>query len=339
MKKYLLLFVLFISYFSVFAQKDSVKAKIDSVEVKIDKLTAVKDSIIAADTVRYWKKGGLTGLNFTQSSFTNWAAGGENAFSATALTSLFANYKKGKWSWDNNIDMAYGLLKPGTDKVRKNEDRIDFTSKLGRYAFYKHWYYTALINFKSQFDKGYNLPDDSNVVSHFLAPAYVIGAIGLEYKVEDNSFSVFISPLTSKTIIVNDQRLADAGAYGVDAAEYDSVAGVYVLSKYGNMVQSQFGGYIRIEVKKDIMKNVNLNTKLELFSDYLKNPQNIQVNWELLLSMKVNKFITTSISTNMIYDHNIPVPVKREINGVMVDGTGPRLQFKEVLAVGLAYKF
>lgn len=315
MKKYLFIIILFTFCSAVFAQKD------------------------AADTIKYWKKGGLTGLNFTQSSFTNWAAGGENAFSATALTNLFANYKKGKWTWDNNLDMAYGLLKSGKDKVRKNEDKIDFTSKLGRYAFYEHWYYTLLVNFKSQFDKGYNLPDDSNVVSHFLAPGYVIAALGLDYKTKDNSFSFFISPLTSKTVIVNDQKLADAGAYGVTPAKYDSVAGVYVLVKNGEMINSEFGGYMKIAFKKDIMKNVNLATKLELFSNYLKDPQNIQVNWEMLLSMKVNRLITASISTNMIYDHTIPVPVKREINGVMVDGTGPRLQFKEVLAIGISYKF
>ncbi len=140
-------------------------------------LTAIKQT---TDTSKYWKKGGITGLNITQSSFTNWAAGGENAFSGTALTSLFANYKKDKWVWDTNLDMAYGLLKSGNTKVRKNEDRIDLTSKLGRYAFYDHWYYTALLNFKTQFDNGYNLPDDSTVVSHFLAPAYVLGAIGLD---------------------------------------------------------------------------------------------------------------------------------------------------------------
>ena len=289
--------------------------------------------------VKSWKKGGLIGLNFTQSSFTNWAAGGENAFSATALTNLFANYKKNNWTWDNNLDMAYGLLQSGTSKPRKNEDKIDLTSKLGRYAFYDHWYYTALVNFKSQFDKGYNLPDDSNVVSHFMAPAYLIASIGLDYKTKDNSFSAYISPVTSKTVIVNDQKLADAGAYGVDAAQYDSVAGVYTLVKNGNMINSQFGGYVKIAFKKDIMKNVNLATKLELFSDYLKNPQNIQVNWEMLISMKVNKLINASISTNMIYDHNIPVPVVREINGVKVPGTGPRLQFKEVLAIGISYKF
>ncbi len=287
----------------------------------------------------YWKLGGITSLNFTQSSFTNWAAGGENAISASAFTSLFANYKKDKWTWDSNLDLAYGMLKSGEDKFRKNEDKIDLTSKLGRYAFYDHWYYTALVNFKSQFDAGYNLPDDSTVISHFMAPGYVLGSIGLDYKSKDNSLNVFISPVTSRTTIVNNQGLADAGAYGVTAAKYDSVAGVYVMVEHGDMVRSEFGGYLKLTYKKEIFKNVTYGTKLELFSNFMDRPQNIDVYWENILSMKVNKVLSASITTNMIYDHDIPVPVKRTENGVTVAGTGPRLQFKQVLAIGLSYKF
>lgn len=338
MRNILIVCILF-SAANIFAQTDSIKNKVDSVQVKIDKLEIAKDSLKAADTVRYWKTGGLTALNFTQSSFTNWAAGGENALSGTALTNLFANFKKDKWTWDTNLDLAYGLLKSGNAKVRKNEDKIDFNTKVGRYAFYEHWYYTALVNFKSQFDNGYNLPDDSNVVSHFLAPAFIIGSLGLDYKTKDNSFSCFISPITSKTTIVNDQRLADLGAFGVEPASYDTVGGAYVVVKKGTMVRSEFGGYLKMTFKKDIMKNVNFATKLELFSNYIENPQNVDLNWEVLIGMKVNKVITASISTQMIYDHDIPVPVEREISGIKVKGTGPRLQFKEVLAIGISYKF
>lgn len=307
--------------------------------ISFTSLTSVAQIIDTTVKTTHWKRGGLTALNFTQSSFTNWAAGGENAMAGTALTVFFANYKKDKWTWDTNLEMAYGLLKSGNNKVRKNEDKIDFTTKAGRYAFKEHWYYTALLNFKSQFDNGYNLPDDSVVVSHFLAPAYVIASIGLDYKTTDNNFSFYISPITSKTTIVNDQRLADAGAYGVEAAEYDTVSGAYVKVKDGKIIRSEFGGYIKVTFKKEIMKNVNLSTKLELFSNYLDNPQNIDVNWEVLLAMKVNKLITASISTQMIYDHDIPVPVVRNENGVKTPGTGPRLQFKEVLAIGISYKF
>jgi hypothetical protein len=161
----------------------------------------------------------------------------------------------------------------------------------------------------------------------------------MDYKTADNSFSLFLSPLTSKTIFVNDQKLADDGAYGVAKAKYDSVGGVYMLVEKGKTVTSLFGGYLKMTFKKDIFKNVNLATKLELFSNYLKNPQNIVVNWETLIGLKVNKYISASVSTNLIYDNDIPVPVKREVNGVKVDGTGPRVQFKEVLAIGISYKF
>ena len=294
----------------------------------------------SAKTPKNWTKGGITGLNFTQSSFTNWAAGGENALSFTAATGFFANYKKGNWTWDNNIDLAYGLLKSGEDKFRKNEDKIDFTSKLGRYAFYNHWYYTALVNFKSQFDAGYNLPDDSTIVSHFLAPGYVLGSIGLDYKSTNNSLNIFISPVTSRTTIVNNQRLADNGAYGVQAAKYDTLpSGVYGIVQHGEMIRNEFGGYMKLTFKKDIFKNVNYSTKLELFSNYLDRPENIDVLWENILNLKVNKFLTASISTNMIYDHDIPVPVRYQENGVTLTRTGPRLQFKQVLAIGFVYNF
>jgi len=335
MKKYFF-YIFFISSATLCAQEpDSIKIKVDSITTKINKLEVAKDSIIAADTMRYWKKGGIGGINFAQSSFTNWAAGGENALSATALLSVYANYKKDKTTWDNTLDLAYGMIQSGKAPLRKNEDKIDFSSKYGRHIKESKWYYSALVNFKSQFDAGYNFPNDSTVISRFLSPGYVLGAIGFDYKPKDY-LSFFISPVTSKTTIVADAKLADAGAYGVAKAEYDT-AGVKI--KDGQMVRSEFGGYLRFTFKKDIFKNVNFATKLELFSNYLNNPQNIDVNWENIVGLKINKYLSASISTNMIYDHDIPVTVTEDVNGLPVTRTGPRLQFKQVLAVGFSYKF
>lgn len=295
------------------------------------------DTVISVP--KNWTKGGVLSIDFAQSSFTNWAAGGQNALSITSILNTFANYKKDKDSWDNSIGLAYGMLQSGYSALRKNEDKIDISSKYGRYAFYEHWYYSGLINFKSQFSDGYNFPNDSVVVSHFLAPGYLLAAIGMDYKTEDNSLSLFISPITSRTIIVNDQRLADAGAYGATAATTDIINGVGIQTKKGEKVNYQFGGYFRMAFKKDVLTNVNVSSKLELFSNYLKDPQNVVVNWENIISLKVNKYISSNISTVMIYDHNIPVPIEREINGVKVPGVGPRLQFKEVFALGFSYKF
>lgn len=287
------------------------------------------------DSTKNWIKGGDAGLNFSQSSFTNWAAGGENALSLTVYTNVFSNYKKGENAWDNSLSLAYGMLQSGNTALRKNEDKIDFTSKYGRYAG-KKWYYTALLNAKSQFAPGYNFPDDSTVISRFAAPAYVLAALGMDYKTDNGVFTLFISPATLKSTIVNDQQLANAGAYGVEAAEYNTAG---VLIKEGKVVRYELGGYIRAQFKKDIAKNVNLASKLELFSNYLDRPQNIDVNWEVLLNMKINKFLTCNVATQLIYDHDIPVPVERTIDGVKEMGTGPRLQFKEVLSLGLSVKF
>jgi len=155
-----------------------------------------------------------------------------------------------------------------------------------------------------------------------MAPGYLLGALGLEYKPSEN-FNVFLAPITGKFTFVMDPALSDSGAFGV---------------KRGEQVYSEFGGYLRLFLKKDIMENISLQSKLDLFSNYFHNPQNIDVSWETLLTLKVNKFISATITTHLIYDDDIKF-AKDTNNDGKIDENGPRLQFKEVLAVGLAYKF
>ena len=287
------------------------------------------------DSLKKWTIGGVGALNFSQITLNNWAAGGENSFSTTALFNLFSNYKKNKLTWDNSFDFAYGFLQRGTSALRKSDDKIDITSKLG-YETKKNWYATALVNFKSQFSVGYNYPNDSTVISNFLAPAYTLISTGMDYKVKDY-FSFFASPITGKITVVNSQSLADVGAYGVEKAVYNSAG---IMTAKGKMSRYEFGALISTKFKKEIVKNVILATKLDLFSNYLHDPQNIDVNWDFLLNLKVNKYIATSISTTLIYDHDTPIGIYKNVNGVStLVGTGPRTQFKEALAVGFSYKF
>jgi hypothetical protein len=281
----------------------------------------------------HWTRGGVGGLNFAQASYTDWAAGGQNSLAGTVYVSLFANYKKGKTTWDNTLDMAYGKTELGSDPARKTDDRIDLSSKLGHYAFGDHWYYSGLFDFKSQFDEGFNYPNDSNVVSRFMAPAFFVLSIGLDYKVKDY-FSLFIGPLTGRETVVNAPTLANAGAYGVQAATYDARG--YIITP-GKTHLEEFGGYMKIAFKKDVMKNVNLQTKVELFSNYLKNPQNVVVNWEMLLALKVNKYISASLATQLMYDDKINT--KELNNDGSIKYNGPRVQFKEILGIGISYKF
>jgi hypothetical protein len=255
-----------------------------------------------------WKKGGFIGVTFNQVSLSNWVQGGDNSVALSATTNLFANYIKGKVDWQNSLDMAYAMVQTGSDKLKKSDDKIDLTSKYSR-KFSERWLYGILFNFKSQFADGFNYPDDSNIVSKFFSPAYVTLSPGLTWK-PVSYFEILLSPVTAKWTFVMDEVLSNAGAYGVDS---------------GKTVRTEIGAYINMKFQKDIMENVNLMTKLELFNNYTdeENPSNIDVNWEVLLAMKVNKYITASINTQLIYDADV------------IEKT----QFKESIGVGFGYKF
>lgn len=300
-------------------------------------LFSKSDSLRLPDSLRHWHRGGMLGFNFTQASFTNWASGGENSVSGQALLGLYVNYKKDSTSWDNGIDFAYGLMQQGKGgQTRKTDDKIDFTSKYGHYAFAKVWYYSALVGFKTQFSPGYTYHGDTakTLISDIMAPAYTILAIGLDYK-PNKRFSLFLSPLTGRTTYVFDQTLADAGAFGVAKAEYDASGN---RTKEGQNIRNEFGGYVRIQYKAEIMPNVNLKARCELFTNYLKNPQNVDVNADVLVTMKVNKYISANLNIQGIYDHDVNIAYDKNNDGV-TDGSGPRFQFRQVLGIGFSTKF
>jgi hypothetical protein len=289
-----------------------------------------------ADSLKNWQKGGIATISGQQVSLTNWAAGGQSAVSANGLLSLFATYKKGKDTWSSNMDLAYGVIKQGDNKNWwKNDDRIQLTSKYGRQAF-DHLFYTGLLDFKTQFAPGYNYPNDSVKISDFLAPGYGLAAIGFDYKPNDN-FSLLVAPLTGKFTIVNNQALADAGAFGVDKSElYISPAGDTTVTRHGRRHREEFGGYLKMQYKEQVMENINFATTLELFSNYLENFGNIDVNWTTLTTMKVNKYISATLSTQLIYDDDIKV---LRNSGSKKGTFGPDVQFKQVLGIGFSYKF
>jgi hypothetical protein len=285
---------------------------------------------VRVDSTQGWKTGGVLAVNLAQTSLTNWVAGGQNSVAVNGLFSGFWNYKKNKSAWDNSLDIGYGVLKQGKNSgYRKTDDKIDFLSKYGQEAF-KNFYYSFLFNFKTQMAPGYNYPNDSVKISNLFSPAYIILALGMDYK-PNAHFSAFIAPFTEKFTFVNDQKLADAGAFGVEP---------------GKKSLSEFGGYIRAiysknDFKSEFLKNVSFVSKVDLFSNYAKNPQNIVVNWETLIAFKVNKYISANFNTQLIYDDKIKVPYDKNHDGIIEEGegVGSKVQFKEILGVGLAYNF
>lgn len=273
------------------------------------------------DSIKSWNFGGLASLSFSQVSLTNWAAGGRSSSSGVAIFNVFGNYKNNNLGWENSLDMGYGLLKEQDNEVIKSNDKLDFNSKFGLKQNEK-LYYSTLFNFKTQFAPGYKYPNTTDPISRFLAPAYMTLSVGIDYK-PNKALSFLISPLTGKTTIVTDQNLSDIGAFGVDP---------------GKRMRMEFGSFFKMDLKTEIMKNVSLNSKLDLFSNYLHNPGNIDINWDLLVNMKINDYLSANLITNLIYDDDIKIAVDKN-NDAIIESRGPRVQFKEMFGLGLSLKF
>lgn len=271
----------------------------------------------------YWIIGGVSSMTFSQVSLTNWASGGDNSVSLNGYFNIFADYKKGRSLWENSLELGYGLIKQGEETFRKTDDKINLTTKYGRKlsANNNYWYWTSNFNFRTQFDKGFSRDDDVNYISRFMAPGYIVLALGLDFKPSE-FFSLSFAPVTGKITIVNDDVLSAAGAFGVEPGEKTRI---------------ELGSYLTAQFKKEILENVNFDTRIQLFSNYTNNPQDIDVNWENALVMRINSFMTTSIINQMIYDKDIEFPVLDE-NGNQI-GIDSKVQFKNIFGVGLTFKF
>ena len=283
----------------------------------------------------YWKLGAESGINFTQGYLSNWVKGGESSVSALGDFTSFANYTKNKTKWENNFRFKYGLMKTGEKGLRKNDDLWEINTKFGQKAFgklsrdimkkhgkesLKNWYYSFLISLKSQIAAGYNYPNDSVIVSSFMSPGHLFFALGLDYK-PGKTTSLLISPITSKLTIVRDTINIDQTKYGLDP---------------DRKIKSEMGGYVKAKFLLKITDNISLDNKLTLFTNYLENPQNIDIDWEATLKMRINYYINANISTHLIYDDNIKVPLFND-EGTKI-GSGPRVQFKELISIGFTFK-
>ena len=285
------------------------------------------------DSTQGWTVNGVLSLNIAQSSFSNWAAGGKNSLAGNIIFGGNAVLKKNKSLWESTLLTTYGSIRQDKD-FTKTDDRLEINSKYGYQAFKSpKWYLSSIMNFKTQYTIGYADDGDSLKVSNFMSPGYLNLGLGVDWR-PDEYFSVNIAPANAKMIFVTDQDLANKGDYGVDPAIVDTAGNVITPGK--NM-KFKFGLYIRAEYKREIFKNVTLYTTLDLFSNYLENPQNLDVNWEVLLTLKINEWLAASINTTLIYDADITF--ERINDAGEIETFGPRTQFKEVFNLGLTFNF
>lgn len=269
-----------------------------------------------------WRRSGVVTLNMTQVSLTNWAAGGFSSLSGIGMFNGAANWKKGRRAWDNSLVLAFGGQQIEDADPVKTDDRIELNSKYG-YELNKAWYLAGVFQFRTQFTEGFDA--EGNRISNFLAPGYTLLGLGFDYKPNDK-FTAFISPATARLVIVNDKKLF-GGSEDPDLRVY----GV----KNGNTTELELGGYIRAMYKTDLAKNISFMTRGDLFSNYLRNPQNMDVTWETLWTFKVNDWFAATFNTLLIYDHDTNLP-KTDADGNAY--TGPATQFKQTLGIGLTWK-
>lgn len=268
------------------------------------------------DTIpKIWKKGGLIGLNLSQTSLSNWAAGGDQfSLSLNAMTDLFAFYKKGKSSWDNTFDFEAGYLKTTSLGGRKNDDRLDLLSKYD-YSIGSNWNLSGLFNFHSQLFKGYTYNDNvKRFSSDFLSPAYFLLSAGFDFKPDDH-FSVFISPVTVRLTVVENDSLSLRGLYGVDTGEHHKF---------------EFGAFLSASYIKDLNKIISYNGRLDLFSNYQHNPQNIDVLMSNVFAAKLSKWLTATWNLDLVYDDDVKLFGK--------NGHSAALQIKSLVGLGILIK-
>ena len=268
-----------------------------------------------ADTSTWtWKRGGLMSFNLAQGSLSNWAAGGDNfSLTVNAYFNYFFFFKKSRHNWDNNIDLNLGYVQATSLGGRKNDDRFDYLSKYGyKIDTLGKWYLSTLFNFRSQFFDGYTFSNGiGDLSSSFLSPAYVILSAGFDYKPNDK-ISLFLSPLTSRSTIVANKKLAMKGVYGIPAGDY---------------IINQVGAFITVNYNNAVLaKNVTYKGRLDLFSNYANHPQNMDLFMTNLFSFKINKFFSATYSLDMIYDDDIRL--------FGAENKSPGLQTKSLIGIG-----
>ncbi|GLU43048.1 DUF3078 domain-containing protein [Allomuricauda sp. NBRC 101325] len=272
----------------------------------------------------FWKKVNEFGLNINEVAFVNWNAGGDNSVSALASFKFVRNYKFRYLSWDNEVQMRYGLNAQEGRKLRKTDDQLRLSTTLSfRNDTITKWYYSVKMNFNTQFSNGYKYPDRENPISKFMSPGYLFLGTGTSY-IPNDKFNLYISPATLKSTFVFDERLSNQGAFGVDRGKNTFV---------------ELGFLITNSWENEIFTNVILNHRINLYTDYVRSFGNIDVDWQMNFNLKVNEFLTANIGTHLIYDDDIKFDEVVDDDGLIIEPGEPRIQFKQLLGVGLLYSF
>jgi Protein of unknown function (DUF3078) len=253
-----------------------------------------------------WKKVGAVSFLFNQSAFNNdWSFGGASNIAGNLGVDYEFNFKKGKVVWDNKVIAAYGLTKlNGAANATKTDDRLLLRSLWGKKAV-GNWYYSAFADVTTQMDAG--LDKTGKRISQLFSPAYIQFGPGMLWKKSDD-LKVNFAPATSRFIFVDKQYTVGGTSFGVDQ---------------GRTSRFEFGASISAKYKTTLMENITWENNLNLYSNYLDTPQNIDINYQTAIVMKVNKYMSANFNLITIYD----------------DNTTSKVQVSEVFGLGVNFGF
>lgn len=277
---------------------------------------AQTDSTQTAET-KNWKNDGTFLFHINESTFTNWASGGDNQLAIKAILKPNFKFDNGKWSWENNIDLRYGQQRTKEDGVDKNEDEMTLISKVGK-RFSEKWKFSGLYSFNSQFAP---YRDDGIMKSTFMSPAYTNLSIGFDYN-PNKELSIYFTPLNLRNTYILNDSIAERGDYNRES---------------GQKIVFRYGPSFLITYKGEIAKNINLDTKLGYFQNLAGGIGKPVITWDALFNMKVNKYISASFSFTLFYDEFSKTEIKDDVGNVI--GNEAKLQFKQSLGIGLNYKW
>jgi hypothetical protein len=287
-----------------------------------------------------WVFTGITGLNLNQASFSYWTAGGVNSVAFSALGKYSANHKKDKFTWNNNLNLKYGMVKNQDETLKKSEDLIELISVAG-YDLSKNWAITGYGSFRTQFTDGFDKDNDTIRISKFMSPGYLTLSPSVRFKPNDN-FYVLLSPATAKFTFVTDQTIANKGSFGVSPAEYDTNG---VLIKEGENMLVYLGPFIEAYFKKEVSKGLIYETRFNVLYTFL-NRENLEaydadVSWENYINYSIAKYFSISVFLHFVYLPGQPTIKFDNYEGAVRVTAVPNrhIQIKETFGIGITYTF
>lgn len=280
----------------------------------------------------FWERVNEFTLDISEVAFVNWNAGGTNSISGMYGMNVVRIYRNKGFRWDNQFRFRYGINQQEGQELIKTDDDLEFISSFG-YEVSKNsnWFYSGKLSYKTQASRGFNYPDTEVSISEFMTPGYIFLGIGSKYAQLDESFELYLSPITQKSTFVLNQRLANEGAFGVRSAVRDSSGNII---REGESSRNELGILVTNEFEQKIFENTVVVNRISLYSDYINNFGNIDVDWELTFNFKINNFMRANIGAHIRYDDDIKIR-EEALDGTMVDG-GSRIQLKQQLGIGIA---